>query len=326
MAASLPSLRNLRYLVALSERLNFTQAAERCFVTQSTLSAGIKELEESLGVQLVERDRQRVLMTDVGNEIVRRAREILGGAQELVEVARAHADPLGGSLALGVIPTIAPFLLPRVLPAVREALPNLRLALREDLTATLLEAVRAGTLDAALIALPYRTDELAVVTLFDEELWLVARPGDPAATDADLTVKSLDRDRLLLLAEGHCLREQTLAACDMTPPRRTDERFEATSLLTLIQMIDQGWGIGLVPEMSMKTGVLQRTELVARPLPPPAPTRTIALVARASSPRRPALDGIGESIRAWHREMRGAHLRPGSARRRSVSAVASARA
>lgn len=312
--ASLPSLRNLGYLVALSERLNFTQAAAACFVTQSTLSAGIKELEDQLGVRLVERDRQRVLMTPIGLEVVERAKGLLAGAQDLVAVAAAAADPLSGTLTLGAIPTIAPFVLPRVLPSAKQRHPRLRLVLREDLTPALVERVRSGALDVALIALPYPTEGLRVRPLFDEEMWLIAPVGDTAAGPRALRATELDAARLLLLAEGHCLRDHTLRACGLEPARESSSRTEATSLLTLVQMVDQGWGIALVPEMSVKSGALAGTNLIARPLAPPAPVRTIALVARQSMPRQPAFEAIGDLIVEWRREAVRANV-PGIGRR-----------
>jgi LysR family hydrogen peroxide-inducible transcriptional activator len=236
-----------------------------------------------------------------------------------VAVAAAAADPLTGPLTLGVIPTIAPFLLPRVLPVARERFPALRLALREDLTPVLLERVRSGALDIALIALPYATDDLLVRPLFHEELWLVALPTDAYAKTASLRAADLDPARLLLLAEGHCLREHTLGACDISPKDvDATSGMEATSLLTLVQMVDQGWGIGLVPEMSVKSGAILGTSLIARPLASPAPTRTIALVARRSMPRQGAFEAIADLIIEWRRTVSVASLRGGGRRARTT--------
>src|SRR5690242_3278523 len=213
MASALPSLRQLRYLVELADRLNFRQAAEASFVTQSTLSAGIKELESVMGVQLVERDTRQVRVTPIGVEVVARARQLLASAQDLMAIAHGAAAPLSGLLALGVIPTIAPFLLPVLLPPLRRRYPRLRLHLREDLTERLLERLRAGQLDMALIALPYDIGDLTVRELFDDAFQFVAREDDPQAQEPSVPVRSLDSDRIMLLEEGHCLRDHAIAAC-----------------------------------------------------------------------------------------------------------------
>lgn len=290
------SLKQLHYLVALSEQLNFTRAAETCFVTQSTLSAGLKELEDMLGAQLVERNRQTVLMTPVGLDVAKRARAILAAAQDLVEVAAGAGKPMTGLLRLGVIPTIAPFLLPQSLQLLRERYPELRLALREDLTANLLLRLGDGQLDFALIALPYDTANLLVEPLFDDDLWIVGRTGDPEVKTRTVNVTPSISDRLLLLEEGHCLRDHALYACG-APIRRSSEGVEATSLLTLVQMVESGLGIGLVPEMAVRSGLTKSPNLVARPIAKPSPKRTIALVARRSTPQLADLKMLAEVVR-----------------------------
>ncbi len=282
--STLTSLKQLQYLVALSEHLNFTRAAESCFVTQSTLSAGLKELEQILGTRLVERDRQTVLMTPIGLDVVQRAHSILAAAQDLAEVAAGARGPMTGLLHLGVIPTIAPFLLPATLKMLGERYPDLRLALREDLTANLIARLESGRLDFALIALPCDTGNLQVEPLFEDALWVVARKGDPQVDAKEIRVTRSLTDRLLLLEEGHCLRDHALYACG-APPHRATEGIEATSLLTLVQMVRSGLGIGLVPQMAVRSGLTQGLNLVARPLAEPNPKRTIALVARRSTPR-----------------------------------------
>lgn len=281
---ALTSLKQLHYLVALSEHLNFTRAAESCFVTQSTLSAGLKELEQFLGTRLVERDRQTVLMTPIGLEVVQRARKILAAAQDLVQVAAGAKAPMTGLLHLGVIPTIAPFLLPAALHLLGARYPDLRVALREDLTANLLARLEEGRLDFALMALPYDTTNLLVEPLFEDALWVIARKGDMLVEPKEVRVTRSLTDRLMLLEEGHCLREHALYACG-APPRRATEGIEATSLLTLVEMVRSGLGIGLVPEMAIRSGLTEGSSLVARPLAKPNPKRTIALVARRSTPR-----------------------------------------
>jgi LysR family hydrogen peroxide-inducible transcriptional activator len=291
----LTSLKQLHYLVAISEQLNFTRAAESCFVTQSTLSAGLKELEDVLGTRLVERDRQTVLMTPIGLEVAKRARAILAATQDLVEIAAESRAPMTGLLRLGVIPTIAPFLLPPCLQLLRKRYPDLHLALREDLTANLLSRLEDGQLDLALIALPYETGNLMVEPLFDDDLWIVGRKNDPQVKARTVDITPSLTDRLLLLEEGHCLRDHALYACGASTGRST-EGVEATSLLTLVQMIESGLGIGLVPEIAVKSGLTESPTLVARPMSKPSPKRTIALVARRSTTRLADLKALAEVI------------------------------
>lgn len=230
--AALTSIKQLHYLVALSEQLNFTRVAESCFVTQSTLSAGLKELEDVLGTRLVKRDRQTVLMTPVGLDVAKRARAILAATQDLMEIAAGSRAPMTGLLRLGVFPTIAPFLLPPCLRLLRECYPDLRLALREDLTANLLSRLEEGQLDLTLIALPYETGNLMVEPIFDDDLWIVGRKNDPQVKARTVDITPSLTDRLLLLEEGHCLRDHALYACG-APTRRPPQGVEATSLLTL---------------------------------------------------------------------------------------------
>ncbi len=293
---NLPSLRQLGYLVALSQRLNFTQAAQDCFVTQSTLSAGIMELESTLNARLVERERHRVVMTDLGLQIVERAQALLAAAEDLAQTAARAADPLAGMLRLGVIPTIAPFLLPTVLPEMRKRHPALQFALREDLSANLLSRLENGQLDFALIALPFELGNLMSRELFNEELWLVSPPGKKQPKRQ--SIANLDSEQLLLLEEGHCLRGHTLSGCGLTP--RSSHAPEATSLFTLVQMIEEGMGIGLLPEMTLRAGLLKNSTLIAQPFSAPAPKRGIALVARASTSRHEAFDQLCEVIVAQH--------------------------
>jgi LysR family hydrogen peroxide-inducible transcriptional activator len=277
------SLKQLRYLVAVADHLNFTRAAQSCHVSQSTLSAGLQELEHTLGVALVERDRRKVLLTEVGHDIADRARQILALAHDLADRAAA-ALPMSGLLRLGVIPTIAPFLLPRLLGQLRERYPTLKFALREDVTANLLALLAEGELDFALIALPYDTGDLRIEALFDDPLWLVGSAGDPATDAARPRLTAALAGRLLLLEEGHCLRDQSLQACG-GGARANPENLEATSLLTLIQMIESGLGIGLVPGLAVASGIAASPLLAVRQPADPVPTRTIALAARRSSAR-----------------------------------------
>jgi LysR family hydrogen peroxide-inducible transcriptional activator len=240
-------------------------------VTQSTLSAGIKELETLLGVQLVERDKRHVRLTAVGEDVVARARELLAAATDLAEAAQSATRPLSGPLRLGAIPTIAPFLLPSVLPALRSAYGELKLYLREDLTKRLLERLRAGGLDVALIALPFDTGDLYVRELYKDEFAFVARDLDPAVRAKSVALRSLDTGDMLLLEEGHCLRDHAIAACG---PRGgvLPSRIEATSLTTLIQMVEGGLGVTLLPGLALAAGLLKGTRLVARPRAAATPT------------------------------------------------------
>jgi len=286
-AANALSLRQLAYLVALSETLNFTRAAERCFVTQSTLSAGIRELEQTLNVVLFERDRQSVRVTPIGQELVERARSLLSQSLDLVNAAQAAGSPLQGTVTLGAIPTIAPFLLPRLLRLMRREMPELITLLREDQTAALLHAVGEGEIDFAIIALPMDVGRLRVVPILTEELWLIASEDDPIAKLIHPKVSQVDMQRLILLSDGHCLREHTLQACQSG--RRGRDRIpsaiEASSLPTLVQMVEAGLGVSLLPEMAIKAGLLVGTNVVARPLSAPSPKREIVLVARPTTPR-----------------------------------------
>ena len=292
---TLPSLRQLRYLVELADRLNFRQAADALFVTQSTLSAGIKELESVLGAQLVERDRRSVRLSPLGAQVAERARGLLASAQDLVGAVKGAAAPLSGVLRLGVIPTIAPFLLPAMLPPLRRKYPDLRLHLREDQTARLLERIDSAQLDLALIALPYETGSLIVRELFDDEFWYVTRDDDPTAKLKQFALKQLDTGNIVLLEEGHCLRDHAIAAC---APRGRDiaPEVEATSLPTLVQMVEGGLGVTLLPEMTIKAGILKGTKLLARPFAQKAPSRTIALVARPTTPLKRDFDLLGDFI------------------------------
>ena len=297
---ALPSMRQLRYLLAVGQYLNFTKAAEHCFVSQSTLSAGLKELEDSLGIQLIERDRQNVSVTPVGFEMIHRAKQLLASAEDMVEYAKTASQAMTGTIRLGAIPTIAPFVLPQILPEIRDRYPELKVALREDLSANLVQKIHEHQLDFAIIALPYETEGLLVKELYGDEFWLAAQPNDPALAGKTVTVPAKMAGRLLLLEEGHCLREHSLRAC-----RRSEtasiEGLEATSLLTLVQMVDSGLGIALLPEMAIKGGILKNTHLMAKPLDAPAPKRGIALIARQTTSRIDEFMAIAKVMTEVHR-------------------------
>ena len=283
----LPTLRQLQYLKLLVEQGSFSRAAEAAHVTQPTLSAGIAELEKIIGAPVVDRARSGVILTAAGHEAAARASEILAKAEDLVQAAQGAGQPLSGRFRLGVIPTIAPFLLPRALPALRSRFPKLRLYLREDLTAKLVAGLKAGALDAALIALPYDLAGLDYAHVEDDEL-LAAFPANHRLLAQDrVTPQSLEDDGLILLEDGHCLRDHALAACGLKPPPRVgeDEAFAATSLPTLMQMVGSGLGVSLVPAMAVEAGLAERAQVSVRHLAADHPSREIVVVWRSRSSR-----------------------------------------
>jgi len=263
----------------------------------------------------VERDRQNVSITPIGLEVLGRAKAILTASEDLVEFADGAAKPMTATIRLGVIPTIAPFLLPQVLPEIRNRFPSLKITLREDLTANLLARLADHQLDFALIALPYDVNGLLVKELFNDEFWLVAREDDPALKGKEVHLPAKMSERLLLLEEGHCLRDHSLQACKRSDIRNA-EGMEATSLLTLLQMVESGMGIALLPEMAVKGGLLNNTGLVARPLAIPTPKRVIALVARSSTARLDEFEALSDCIR----ERFGASIRISRGKRKGIRA------
>ena len=281
---ALPTLRQLRYLQALHEHGHFGRAAESCHVTQSTLSAGLAELEELLGVQLVERTKRRVLFTPLGHEVARRGQALLLDAEGLVEMVRSAVEPLSGPFRLGVIPTIAPYLLPRlVLPCKRE-FPHLQLYLREVQTARLIDELQEGQLDAGLLALPYPTAGLGMAIISNDPFCLACPADHPLARQDSISAADLETAELLLLEDGHCLREHVLAVCKLRPTRQQDE-IKGTSLPTVIQMVAAGLGVTLLPKLAVDSGAIDGLGLVTRPLKEEGAGRQIALAWRGSSPR-----------------------------------------
>ncbi len=292
----LPSLRQLRYLVSLSETLHFGRAAEECNVTQSTLSAGIAELERLLGAELVERSRRKVLLTPLGRETVARARDLLAGAEDLVEAVKAAQEPLSGPLRMGVIPTIGPYALARVLPALPGRYPRLSLRLREEQTARVLEHVEEGRLDVGLIALPYDTGGLVVEEIGDERLFLAVPEGHPFAEMGAVSIEALSNEPMLLLEDGHCLREHALQACGLSG-RRRNEAFQATSLPTLLQLVAAGHGLTVVPAMAVDCELRAMPGIALVALRGPNPRRGLALVWRATSARAAEFTLFGDLLR-----------------------------
>lgn len=284
MNTYLPTLKQLQYLVALRDHGHFGRAADACFVTQSTLSAGLRELETLIGVTLVERTRRVVRFTPLGERIAEKARRVLREADELGDMARAAGRPLSGEMRMSVIPTIAPFLLPRILPRLRRDYPELKLFLREETSGLACESLHHGRADCVLLALPYACGDVASQVLFDDRLFVAGQPGDMGNIDHAMPAAEIDETRLLLLEDGHCLKDHALSAC-ARPELRAEATMLGTSLHTIVQMIDNGLGLTLLPEMALKAGILEHTGLVARPLDAASPARRIALVWRRNSPR-----------------------------------------
>ncbi|SFP48102.1 hydrogen peroxide-inducible genes activator [Sphingomonas rubra] len=284
MAATyLPTLKQLQYLVALADHGHFGRAAEAVFVTQSTLSAGLRDLETLIGVTLVERTRRVVRFTPVGERITAKARRVLREAEELGDLARAAGRPLTGEMRMSVIPTIAPFILPRLLPALRRDYPDLKLFLREEPSGPACEGLHGGRTDCVLLALPFACGEVAAQVLFDDRLF-VAFQSDGEEPPASIPAADIDETRLLLLEDGHCLKDHALAACNR-PEVRAEATMLGTSLHTVVQMVDNGLGITILPEMALEAGILDHTSLIARPLAAAEAVRHVALVWRRASPR-----------------------------------------
>jgi LysR family transcriptional regulator, hydrogen peroxide-inducible genes activator len=293
----LPTIKQLQYLVALHEHGHFGRAAEASFVSQSTLSAGIRELESLLGVTLVERSRRVVRFTPLGEQVVAKAHRLLREAEELSDLVQASGKPLSGELRMSVIPTIAPFLLPRMLPRLRRERPALKLFLREETTGDALESLHHGRADCVLLALPYATGEIESAHIADDRIFVAFPKNDPRDPPAEIPPAMVDDARLLLLEDGHCLRDHALAACNR-PELRANATMIGTSLHTLVQMVDNGLGLTMLPEMAIDAGILHETDVVARPLKGKSAKREIALVWRKNSPRAEEFRLLAEELRA----------------------------
>lgn len=293
-----PSIRQLEYVVAVADHRSFRGAAAALSVSQPALSALIAQLERDLGTQVFERDRRRVLVTAAGEEIVARARRILDEADQLVEAAGSHREPLTGTVRLGVIPTVAPYLLPIVLPSVRARHPRLRLVLREDQTARILADLDGGRLDACLLATPVPGD-VAAAELFREEFLLAAPAGHPLLARKRVREADLDGETTLLLEDGHCLRDQALAVCQSSGAHEATE-LRATSLPTLVQMVASGLGVTLLPELAADVLVGRRAGVGLTRLAE-HPGRTIGLVWRMSSARGREFGVLAERLAAESR-------------------------
>ncbi len=282
------NLRDLRYLVAVAEQLHFGRAAEACFVSQPTLSTQIKKLEAFLGVTLMERSNRQVILTPVGEAIVARARVILREVDQLVQVAEESRDPLGGNFRLGIIPTVAPHLLPRILPSIRQHFPNLKIQLTEGQTAVISAQLKAGDLDAVIAALPLDEDNLEQQELFFEPFYLAVSRQHPKAEAAQVTLKELDQEQVLLLEDGHCLRDQALSICRSNNAVE-NTNFRATSIETLRQMVAANIGVTLMPAMAIGAADAAVSYI---PFAGKAPGRHIGIAWRSTSSRQELLQRL----------------------------------
>lgn len=285
------NLRDLEYLVAVSELKHFGRAADKCFVSQPALSMQLKKLEETLGVELFERSNKKVMVTKVGQEIADRAAKILRDANEIKDLAKTYHDPFAGDLRMGAFPTLAPYLLPQIVPDIVSEYPNLKLLLIEEKTDALVKMLREGEIDVALLALPIDVDSLDSIELFQDDFLLALPPSHHLAKRKYITHQDLQSESLLLLEEGHCLREQALDVCSLIGTSESQD-FRATSLETLRQMVASGVGITLIPESAKK----ENDGIVYLPFKSQPLSRRIALVFRKTSPKLKLCHGIAEMI------------------------------
>ena len=290
------TLRELRYLVALAEQRHFGRAAQACHVSQPTLSTQLKKLEDFLGVMLFERTNKALHITPIGEQVVARARRVLAEADAIVELTRQKTEPLSGPLNLGVIPTLSPYLLPWLLPVLGEAYPQLRLIVHEDLTDHLLARLKDHRIDAALLCLPIKAEEFEALPIFDEPFLLASPSGHPLSEAVAVRPSDLRKEPLLLLTEGHCLRDQTLAVCGLSAPLDDEEGtdFRATSLETIRQMVASGMGCTLLPAMALDTR--EERPFAVRRLAVEA-SRRVGLIWRRSYPKAADLSLLAEAIR-----------------------------
>jgi LysR family hydrogen peroxide-inducible transcriptional activator len=290
-------LKDLRYLVAVADSRHFGRAAEKSFVSQPTLSAQLKKLEDYLGVQLIERAPKRVALTAAGEEVVERARRILEASDEIVELARGHRDPLAGRLKLALLPTIGPYLLPNVAGRLRKQLPGLELMLYEYQTDVMLEKLHSGEIDVGILALPVAMDGLESYELYKEPFTVALPTSHKLASRQSIKVEDLSDETLLLLEDGHCLRDQALAICSGADVHEK-QNFRGSSLETLRQMVAAGVGITLLPELAGRGAYGNARGVTIKPFVKPVPTRTIGAVWRKSSARRTAIMALAKQIEA----------------------------
>jgi LysR family hydrogen peroxide-inducible transcriptional activator len=291
-----PSLRQLRYLIAVVDLRHFGQAAEACFVSQSTLSAAIQELEDLLGAQLLERTKRSVMPTPLGIEIADRARDLIKGAEDIADIAAAAREPMSGPFRLGMIPTIGPFIVPRAMPELRKRFPKLKLFLREDQTARLLQQLGAGLIDAALIALPYAVGDFESVEIATDRFVVALPPGHRLAQAKRIRASDLALEELLLLEDGHCLRDHALSACSLESARR-NIAFQGTSLHTLVQMVANGLGVTLLPQVAIDSGLLRGIRLPVLDLDSETPDRKIGVVWRQTTGQMKTVKSLASALK-----------------------------
>jgi LysR family hydrogen peroxide-inducible transcriptional activator len=296
------NLRDFQYLVALAEHRHFGRAAAASHVSQPTLSMQIRKLEDELGVVLVERAPRKVLLTDAGREIVQRAREVLNEVEQIRAIARRTIDPESGSVRLGIFPTLGPYLLPHVVPRIRERFPRLELLLVEEKTEVVLKQLREGRLDAGILALPIHEPQLHQEFLFEEPFVLAVPEGHPLASRMSLGLDDLSDQSLLLLEDGHCLRDQALEVCQLAGAGERSG-FRATSLETLRQMVAAHVGVTLLPVLATMPPVAASGDIALIPFRGAAPSRRIAMVWRRSSALAPFLRTLADLFRALPREL-----------------------
>ncbi len=287
------TLRQLRYLVALAEHRHFGRAADACAVTQPALSMQIRDLERLLGIALVERRPNDVMLTDLGAEVARHAERVLLAARDLEDFARHKGRVLSGRLHLGIIPTLGPYVLPKVLPALHQRYPDLHVELRETHTRVLLEELNRGALDAAMVALPVNDAGLETLRLFDDAFVLAVPAADPRPETAQVKPDDVDKAQLILLEEGHCLRDQALALC-ANARGSAETGLGATSLTTVMQMVANGYGITLVPEIAVDE--VRDTRIKLLRFAAPQPGRTVGLAWRRTSPRKADIQALGQLV------------------------------
>lgn len=292
------NLRDLKYLIAVAETHHFGRAAERCFVSQPTLSGQIKKLEEELGVTLFERTSRSVEITPVGSTILEHARQMMEQADAIRQLACAYQDPLAGPLRIGVIPTLSPYLMPLILSPLKKQFPQLRLILAEEMTDTLLERLRNHEIDAALLATPVEESDLETMPLFDEPFWVAYPRKHSFADKRKIVLADLVNENLLLLAEGHCLAQQSMEVCHIKEREAQGELADlrAASLETLIQLVGAGFGITLVPALAMRGTSKLGAGVMAKPLDSPEASRRVSIVFRHSFPRQAALQALADVI------------------------------
>ena len=288
-------LKDLRYLVAVADCRHFGHAAERCFVSQPTLSAQLKKLEDYLGIQLIERQPNNVSLTEAGEQIVARARRILEASDEVVTLARSHRDPLAGRLRVALLPTIGPYLLPRVAQPLRKSMPRLQLQLYEYQTGPMLEKLQAGDLDVGILALPVNMEGLDARELYVEPFILAVPDQHKLARRDTVRIDDLKGETLLLLEDGHCLRDQALEVCSRIGVQEKQD-FRATSLETLRQMVATGAGVTLLPELACRGAYGNAKGVTIRPFAKPAPVRHVGAIWRKTSARRPAIEAMCKLI------------------------------